>query len=122
MDRLVIQAIIKMCAKAILITTIVGVIIGIIGYFNNWNSAIAYSNAFFLAGCLTIVAGASSRYAAGQGWSNFQRLSVESFRDLSSGEQANMIINASSPISTVILGMLSGTLLILISAFAAFAL
>ncbi len=59
------MAIIKMCAKSIALTTIIGVVIGIIGYINKWNSSIAYSNAFFVAGCLLIIAGTSSRYAAG---------------------------------------------------------
>jgi len=120
MNRLIIQAIIKMCAKSILLTTIIGVVIGIIGYVNKWNSSIAYSNAFFLAGCLVIVAGASSRLGAGQEWTYFQLLNAESFRGMSSGERANFIVNASSSISTVILGLLSGILLILLSAIATY--
>jgi hypothetical protein len=47
-------------------------------------------------------------------------LNAESFREMSSGERANFIINESSPISLVILGLLSGILLILISAIAAY--
>lgn len=117
MKRLVIRAIIQMCAKSILLTAMIGVVIGIIGYINRWNSSIAYGNAFFLAGCLVIVAGGLSRLGAGQEWSNFQFLYAESFRDMSNSERANFIINASSPVSLVILGFLSGILLILISAF-----
>ena len=113
MKRLVIKAIIKMCAKSILLTTIIGVIIGIIGYTNKWNSSIAYSNAFFLAGCLVIVAGTASRLGAGQEWNNFQLLNAESFREMNSSERANFIINASSSISLVILGLLTGISLIL---------
>lgn len=109
-----------MCAKSIAITAIIGGVIGIIGYINKWNSSIAYSNAFFLAGCLLIIAGTSSRYAAGQGWYSYQLLSAESFRKMSSGERADFIIKASSSMSTVILGVLSGLLLILISAIAAY--
>ena len=120
MKRLVIEAILKMCAKCILLTTIIGGVIAIIGYINQWNSSIAYSNAFFLAGCLVFVAGGLSRFAAGQEWSNFQLLHAESFREMSSSEQADFIVNASSPISTVILGILSGLLLILISAMIAY--
>jgi hypothetical protein len=120
MKRLVIKAIVKMCAKSILLTTIIGVVIGIIGYVNKWNSSTAYSNAFFLAGCLVIVAGASSRLAAGQAINNYRLLNAESFRGMSSSERAIFIINASSSISHVILGLLSGILLILISAIAAY--
>jgi len=120
MKRLVIKAIIKMCAKSILLITIIGVVIGIIGYINKWDTSLAYSNAFFIAGCLAIVAGTSSRLGAGEDWNTFQLLSAESFRDMSSGERANFIINASSSISTVILGVLSGILLILISAIASY--
>jgi len=120
MKRLVIKAIIKMCAKSILLTTIIGVIIGIIGYTNKWNSSIAYSNAFFLAGCLVIVAGTASRLGAGQEWNNFQLLNAESFREMNSSERANFIINASSSISLVILGLLTGILLILIFVIVAY--
>lgn len=120
MKRLIIQAILKMCAKAIILTAIISVIIGIIGFINKWDSPIAYSDAFFVAGCLLIIAGASSRYAAGQEWFSFQLLPAESFRKMSSGERAAFIINESSPIRLVVLGMLSGLLLILISAIAAY--
>ena len=115
MKRLVIQAILKICAESIVITTIVGVVIGIIGYLNEWNAPIKYSNAFFVAGCLVIIAGTSSRLGAGDDWQVFQLLSAESFRGMSSGERANFIINASSPVRLVILGLLSGILLMIIS-------
>lgn len=120
MNRLVLNTILKICTKAILLTTIIGVIIGIIGYINQWNSSITYSNAFFVAGCLLIIAGASSRYAAGQEWGSFQLLPAESFRKMSSGERAAFIVNVSSSLSTVLLGVLAGLLLILISAIAAY--
>jgi hypothetical protein len=114
MKRLVIMAIIKMCGKAILITIMAGIVIGVIGYKNQWDS-LAYSNAFFIAGGLIIVAGAFSRLVAGQEWGVFQSLYAESFRDMSSGERADFIIKASSSVNLVILGVLSGILLILIS-------
>jgi hypothetical protein len=41
MKQLVINPIIKMCAKSIALTTIIGVVIYIIGYINKWNSSIA---------------------------------------------------------------------------------
>jgi len=116
MKRLVIMAIIKMCGKAILITMMAGIVIGVIGYKNQWDS-LAYSNAFFIAGGLIIVAGAFSRLVAGQEWGVFQSLYAESFRDMSSGERAEFIISASSSVSQLILGLLSGIMLILISAF-----
>lgn len=116
--RLDIRAIIKMCAKSILLTAIIGVVIGTIGYIRRWNSSIAYSNAFFVAGCLLIIAGASSRFAAGQGSNYYQSLNAESFRGMSSSERRDFIINASSSMSTTILGLLTGMVLILISAIA----
>jgi hypothetical protein len=117
MKRLVIMAIIKMCGKAILLTIIAGVVIGAIGYIRKWDTSLAYSNAFFIAGCLAIVAGASSRLAAGQQWNSFRLPYAESFRGMSSSERANFIIEASSSLSLAILGLLSGILLILISVF-----
>ena len=120
MKRVVIKAIIKMCAKSIALTTIIGVVIGIIGYINKWNSSIAYINAFFVAGCLLIISGISSRLAAGQEWNNFQLLNADGFHEMSSSGRVIFIINESSPISLVILGVLSGILLMPISAIAAY--
>ena len=117
MKRLIIVTIIKMCGKAILLTTIAGIVIGVIGYINKWDTPFAYSNAFFLAGCLAIIAGLSSRLGASQGWRTFQSPHAESFRGMSSSERANFIVEASSSISLVMLGLLSGILLILISVF-----
>ena len=119
MKRLVIQAVIQMGAKSLLLTTMIGVVIAAIGYINKWSSSIAYSNAFFLAGCLIFIAGGLSRFAAGQEWGAYQLLSAESLRDMSPDERANFIMDASSSLSTVILGVLTGILLILISAIAA---
>lgn len=120
MKRLVTKVIIKMCVKSIVIATIIGSIVGIIGYINKWNSSIVYSNAFFVAGCLLIIAGTSSRYAAGQEWDKFQLLNADSLNEMSNNERANFIINESSPIRLVILGVLSGLWLILLSAIAAY--
>jgi hypothetical protein len=120
MDRLIIQAIVKICAKSIVLATVIVLVIGIIGYINRWDSLVAYSNAFFLAGCLIIVAGGLSRFGAGQEWSAFQLLYAESFREMSNSDRANFIINASSSVSLLILGLLSGLWLILLSAIAAF--
>ena len=72
MNRLVMMAIPKMCGKAILLTIMIAIVIGVIGYRNQWDS-VAFSNAFFIAGGLLIVAGAFSRLVAGQEWSVFSR-------------------------------------------------
>jgi len=115
MKRLVIMTILKMCGTAILFSVIAGVVIGVIGYLNKWETSVAYSNAYFIAGCLMIIAGGSSRLTAGRDWSSYQSVYAESFRDMSSGERANYIIGVSSSYRLVILGLLSGLLLILIS-------
>lgn len=117
MNRSVIDAIIKMFGKAILLTIIAGIVIGVIGYLNKWDTSLAYSNAFFFAGCLMIIAGTSSRLGAGQGWSQFRSLYAESYRNMSTSERADFIVNVSSSFNLVILGLLSGIMLILISAF-----
>lgn len=117
MKRLVITAIIKMCAESILLVAVFGVAIGIIGYINEWNTSLSYSNAFFIAGCLAIVTGVFSRLEGGKDWDTFQLLSAESFRGMSSGERANFIINASNSLRAIVLGVLTGILLILISVF-----
>ena len=120
MKQFIIQAIIKMGAKSIALTTVISIVIGMIGHINRWNSSIAYSNAFFLAGSLLIIAGTASKFTAGQEWNTFQVLSADSFRGMSSGERAQFIIDVSSSLSALILGVLSGLSLILISAIAAY--
>lgn len=116
MKRLVLMTILKLCGEAILIAMIVGIVIGVIGALNKWDTSRTYSDAFFVAGSLVMVAGGLSRMASGQEWGSFQLLYAESFRHMSSGERANYIINASSSLRLVILGLLSGILLILVSA------
>lgn len=115
MKRLVIMAVIKMCGEAFFIAILVGILIGIIGNWQKWDTSLQYSNAFFIAGSLVIIAGGSSRLAAGQEWFSFQRTYAESFRDMSPGERANYIVNASSSVRLVFIGLLSGSLLILAS-------
>jgi len=109
------MAVIKMCGEAILFTILAGIVIGIIGNLKKWDTSLEYGNAFFIAGCLVLIAGMLSRQVAGQESKYFQGLYAESFRNMSPGERANFIINASSSVRLVILGLLSGILLILIS-------
>ena len=115
MKRLAILAILKMFGKAILITVLAGTIIGVIGYRRQWDTSIAYSNAFFIAGCLMIVAGTSARMGASQAWNSYQQIHAESFSHMSNSERVNFIIETSSPMSLVILGVLSGVILITIA-------
>ena len=115
MKRLVIMTIVKMCGEAALITVFAGIMIGIIGNLNKWDTSLKYSNAFTIAGFLVIIAGMSSRLGAGHERAYSQGLYVESFRDMSPGERVNYLINASNSLHLVILGLLSGVLLILIS-------
>lgn len=117
MNRHIFKIIIKMIGEAILLAIIVGIVILGIGHIKNWETTLLYCNAFFIAGCFLIVAGTSTRYTAGQNWRVFQFLHAESFRQMSSGDRANFIIDASSSGHLVILGLLSGGLLILISVF-----
>jgi hypothetical protein len=115
MKRLIITTVIKMCGEAIFIAILVGIAIVIIGNLNKWDTSLKYSNAFTIAGFLVIIAGASSRLGSGQELNNFQGLYAESFRDMNAGERVNYIVDASSSFRLVILGLLSGFLLILCS-------
>jgi len=117
MKRIVIMTLIKIFAEAILFAIVIGLVVGAVGYMNKWDTSRTYSDAFFIAGCLLMAAGGLSRLAAGQEWSSFHFLYAESFRGMSSSERANFIINASSSFRLVILGLLSGILLILASWF-----
>lgn len=114
------KEVIKLFGKSIAVVTVIGIAIGILGYVNEWDTSIKYSNAFFIAGCLMIIAGASSRYAASQGWNYYQLLDAESFRNMSSRDRVDFIIKTSSSLSALFLGILSGLLLIVASAVAAY--
>ena len=116
MKRVVISAIITMCVKVLVLTTVVGIVVAFIGNKNAWDTPMAYSNAFFIAGALVIIAGASSRLAASQERGAFLSVYAESFRHMSSSEKADYIVNISSSMSALILGVSSGILLIIISA------
>ncbi len=115
MDRHTTSVVGKLLGEAAGICVLAGVIIGIMGYLNKWVSSLEYSNAFFIAGSLTIIAGASSRVAAGADWGTYQRFHAESLSGQSIGEQIGSIVTASSPWRLVILGFLSGLTLIVIS-------
>lgn len=114
MKQYIIMAILKLCGKAILIAGIVAAAIMYIGYTKEWDTALAYSNAFFIAGCLVIIAGGASRLGD-QDWSSLQLLPAESFRGMSNDERALYIVNMSNSFSRVLLGLLSGSLLIFVS-------
>jgi hypothetical protein len=116
MIRQDIMAVLKLCGEAVLIAIIAGIAVGIIGNWQKWESSLQYSNAFFIAGCFVIIAGLSTRLGAGQEWSSSQMLGTESFRDMSPGERVNAIINLSGSMRLVVLGLLSGLMLILVSA------
>lgn len=120
MEPLLLKAILKTLAKALLLTAVIAGGIGIFGYLKHWDSNITYSNVFFLAGAVMIVLGAMSRQTAGQSWNTFQLISGETFRGMSTSERANFIIEASSSMSALILGLLSGIFLIILSAIAAY--
>ena len=62
MKRVVIKVILGMFGKVLLVPLLAGVIIGVMGYMQGWDTSIAYSNAFFFAGCLLIIAGTSSHF------------------------------------------------------------
>lgn len=117
MKRLVITTMIKVGGESVLLTILAAIVIGIIGYLNRWSTSLQYSNAFFIAGSLLIIAGTSSRLAAGQERNFFQQIYAESFREMSASEQANFIIQASSSVRVVILGLVSGILLCILSFF-----
>lgn len=115
MKRLLTLTVLKMFGKALLLTVFIGIVIAVIGNNSKWDTSIKYSNAFFTAGCIVIIGGASSRMGASQEWNKFQLFSAESFRSMSIRERVDFIIDVSSSLSLVILCGLSGTMLILIS-------
>lgn len=115
MKRLLITTLLKLCGEAILIALVVAILIALIGNWKDWDTSLKYSNAFFIAGCLLIIAGGSSKMAASSEWFSFQRAYADSFRDMSPSERANYVVDVSSSGRLVFLGLLSGILLIIFS-------
>ena len=115
MDRHAMTSVAKVIGEAAGICVLAAIVIGIMGYVSKWTSPLVYSNAFFIAGGLAIIAGASSRVAAGADWGTYQRFHAESLHGQSIGEQIGSIVTASSPWRLVILGFVSGVTLMLIS-------
>ena len=116
MQRLIVEAVLKLCGKAILFAVLGAIVVGILGILGKWPGPLEYSNAFFIAGSLLIVAGTVSRLSAGQQWDHYQRIYSESFRSMSGPQRANFIIEASNSVSTLVIGILSGVLLVIVSA------
>jgi hypothetical protein len=115
MKRSVMTALLKLCGEAVLITLFVGISIAVLGNWKQWETSAKYSNAFFIAGALVFIAGAFSRKAAGEEWGTYMRIDAEGFRDMSPGERAEFIVKASSSLRLVIVGALTGILLMIIS-------
>jgi len=110
----VIKAILKWCVEVIILTTIIGVILVIIGNSSGWNTSIAYSNAFFVAGVFVIAGGLASRLGASHDINQFRLLSsTKGFRDKS--KQQDFVANTRGSTNLVFLSLLSGILLILSS-------
>jgi FtsH-binding integral membrane protein len=81
------MVVLKLCGEALALTVLAGLAVGVIGYVNKWDTALEYSNAFFFAACLVIIAGTASRLGAGQGWEPLQRLNA--VRAMSESERAD---------------------------------
>jgi hypothetical protein len=114
MKQLVIKATIKICGKSILLTSIIGIVVVVIGNLSGWNTALAYSNAFFVAGFFVIAGGIASRLNANQDTSQVRlSSSAESLRGMSMSERLDSITHSS--LNLVIVCLLSGILLMLIS-------
>lgn len=115
MDRQMLASAGRVGREAAGICLCAAVTVGVMGYIQQWNTAMEFSNAFFIAGSLVIIAGASSRLAAGASWDTHQRFHAESMKEQGLGEQINSMVSASSPWRLVILGVASGVALMMVS-------
>lgn len=115
MDRQTLASVSRMGREAAGVCVLAAIGVAVMGYIRQWNTAIEYSDAFFIAGSLVIIAGASSRVAAGASWDIHQRFHAESMQGQGLGEQINSVVSASSPWRLVILGFVSGVALMVVS-------
>ncbi len=115
MDRQLLTSGGRVLSEAGVVFLLVAILVGVIGYARQWSTSREFSDAFFIAGSLVIIAGASSRVAAGASWDIHQRFHSESMQGQGLGEQINSIVSASSPWRLVILGFLSGLALMVVS-------
>ncbi|HTP10468.1 MAG TPA: hypothetical protein VMP08_19580, partial [Anaerolineae bacterium] len=83
MKQSVVKAIIKICGKVLLLTSIVGLVVIVIGRVSDWNTALEYSNAFFVAGVFVIAGGLASRLHTNEDTNQLRvSSSAESFRHM----------------------------------------
>ena len=119
MKTSVAMAIARVVGKAVLFTIAVALVVGIIGYLYKWDSSRTYSDAFLVAGVLVVLGSVSSQMGMAQDWHYSQQIFSESFRTMSSADRAHYVINVSKSPGLASLGLMSGFLLIAISALLA---
>lgn len=107
------KALIKLAAKSLFFTAAIGSAVCLLGYVSHWETSLAYSNAFFLAGCFVLIAGTATQFAAQADYS--QTFRFERFREMSFREQADLIADSTGAFSRVALGVSSGVCLALIA-------
>lgn len=114
MKHPVVKVIIKICAETLLLTTVVAIVIVVIGKQSNWTTALAYSNAFFVGAAFVIIGGLASRLSPSQDASRIRLLSsAESLRGMSMSERLDAATHGSTNLAIVC--VLSAILLMIIS-------
>jgi hypothetical protein len=116
MKHPVVKAILKLCGKSILLTAAVGIVVVVIGTRSNWNTALEYSNAFFVAGFFVIAGGLASRLGANQDVNQLRlSSSADSFRKMDMSDRLDLLANSRGSTNLAAVCSLSGILLMLLS-------
>ncbi len=102
--------------KAILVALVLSILIYILGVLFNWKTSLEYSNAFFIAGAIAIIAGAGSVMGGFQLRGDHRILYPQSAGDMDIEKRSDTLIKDSiHSYQTTILGAICGFVLIAIS-------
>jgi hypothetical protein len=115
MNRFVMTDILRMAGRVAVVTVIAVIIIALLGLINQWDSSTPYSNAFFIAGAIMIAGGVGTKMRAGEDWTSTQEIHPESLSGMTGEQQSRLVLNPSNSTRLAIMGMGSGTLLVLMS-------
>ena len=108
MKQRFVVALTTLLVQAAALCVLAGLIVGVVGYGRQWKTALEYANGLFVVGTMAIVGGLFTRL-------DFVNRSLALGRNPRMGGPPDTEVEIRYPWQTVILGVLSGTLLIAIA-------
>src|SRR5512138_2031704 len=104
MKRTISAVILKLGGEAVLLAIVGALVVGLLGRLGRWDTSLQYADAFFIAGCLLIVAGTASKLARSQDTPAFQWLETSAFHDLNANQQEGYVSDMGHSLRVVVVG------------------